>query len=1250
MKKILGLDLGVGSIGWALIETTDDNKPQRIIDIGVRVVPLNDDNDSNKFTRGQDITTNIDRTQKRTARKCYDRYQQRREALTEMLKKNGMMPDSNLMALPVLDLWQLRSNAVTEQLTLPEIGRVLYHINQKRGYKHAKDENGDDKKQRDYVAAINERHKELKEKGLTIGQHFFSKLKESEYINDDGRKSYNYRIKEQVLPRQAYEEEFDKIMACQKQYYPTLLTEDFINHIRNHIIFYQRKLKSCKHLVSVCEFERRCFYDRDGNVIRDKSGNIVYDGPRVAPKTSPLFQLCKNWEAVNNIHFRNRRNDELFISREQRKAMVDFLETRELLKLQDIYQILGITKKDGWWAGEAVGRGIKGNSTRIALANALSLEPNAEELLRFNLKYEESKKVDEETGEIKMKVSSSFQDEPLYRLWHTLYSIKEKEELSVVLKNKFGIENEETIQKLYDIDFVTPGYGNKSSKAICRILPYLQEGLMYSEACEYAGFRHSESLTSEENNRRELMKKIPNLQKNELRQPVVEKILNQMINIYNGLSDESMYGKIDEVRIELARELRQSKDERKKSSLENSKREKDNQRIIKLIQEEGVRPSRNTILKYRLWEESNKLCFYCNQPIGVKYFLEGSDAEREHIIPKALLFDNSFSNQVCACRNCNKEKKNRTAFDFMRTQLGFEDYLQRVNTMFLDKRISKAKHEHLLASYEDYIQRKKNGKETEEDKLLWEAFIDRQLRLSQYIAKKAQDILFQGCRNVWSTSGSVTDFVRHIWGFDTVLHELNLDRARMAGQTEIREIEHKGQQSQKESIVNWSKRLDHRHHAVDALAIACTKQSIIQRLNNLNASREKMSDEINTPKQEWHDEYNLLEEWVKEQQPFSHKEVVDAVSGIFISMKAGKKVVAPSKRKVFKNGKPKTVQTNILVPRGALHEEQVYGRIQQYAKTNGNTCKENRIVFKYKLGVGGMGFVFNGKETIAVVKDKKTGELSIIDDLKKSLNYVVDHGIRKILKDRLNEGFPENTTYLTNAELALAEGKTYDGTSDAQKALDKLRNLTEKPLYFNKKQHTIIRSVRCFTGLSAVQPVRYKDGKPISFVLTKNNHHSALYVDSQGKIHEMITTFWHAVERKKYGIPTIIQHPSEVWDDILQKAVDLPEEFLKLLPQQDWTFVQSFQQNEMFILGMSDEAISDALNSGNKAEISSHLYRVQSISNGDYWFRLHTETMNDKTPSAKQSMKYIRIKSISALQQQNPYKMRISVLGKIINS
>lgn len=246
MKQILGLDLGSSSIGWAIIQEGDcaENK---IIDIGCRIIPLSTD-DATQFAKGQTITKNAERTQKRAQRRGYDRYQMRRYYLTTILKRLGMLYDDSLVSLKAIELWGMRARAAREQLSLPELGRVLFHLNQKRGYKSAK---GDvaDKKQSEYLQAIANRYATIKELNITIGEFFFEKLSADS----------SFRCKDNIFPRAAYVEEFDKIISVQKQFYPQILTDEIIDEIRNRIIYYQRPLKSCKHLVARCELEARSY-------------------------------------------------------------------------------------------------------------------------------------------------------------------------------------------------------------------------------------------------------------------------------------------------------------------------------------------------------------------------------------------------------------------------------------------------------------------------------------------------------------------------------------------------------------------------------------------------------------------------------------------------------------------------------------------------------------------------------------------------------------------------------------------------------------------------------------------------------------------------------------------------------------------------------------------------------------------------------------------------------------------------------
>lgn len=1221
MKKVLGLDLGVGSIGWCLIEKDDNNTPKRILRMGSRIVPISSDEETG-YTKGNAISKNADRTVKRTARKCYDRYQLRRKALVNLLKRLGMEPNKNLMFEQTpIELWQKRADAASKEVSLEELGRVLLHINQKRGYKHSRISNSDSKETA-YVQEVNSRYDDLKAEGLTIGQHFAAKLKENEQETADGKKYYNYRIKEQVYPRHAYEEEVKQILEVQSQYNPDVLSSDVCKEIMD-IIFYQRDLKSCKNLVSLCEFESYTI---------TKDGKVINIGPKVAPRTSPLAQLSSILETANNITIRNRKNDELYISPEQRKAIADFLDNHEVMKLTDLYNILNIGRKDGWWAGKAIGKGLKGNTTKCQIREALSGLPKeqVDSLTAFNLEIDEN--VDEETGEVRKRINNTqAEQQPLYKLWHMLYSIKDNKELAGAL-NHLGIEDEESIEKLCKLDFRTAGYANKSAKAIGRILPYLMEGLMYSEACERAGFDHSRRINPD----RVLLTHLPQIQKNELRQPVVEKILNQLVNIVNTLLENE--GAIDEIRVELARELKQSKDERNEAFKRNNQNEKLNKELAERIMKYGLTPTRNRILKLKMWEESEHSCMYCGQPVDPVEFLKGVDVEREHIIPKGLLFDNSFTNQVCSCRRCNSKKGMRTAYDFIaddKGQEGLDTYIDRINDLFNRKKISRSKFNRLLASHKAYINRKALGKETDEDKELWENFIDRQLRQSQYIAKKSVDMLQQVCKNVYTTSGSVTDFVRHQWGYDELLHELNFERFKKAGLTAMVKQLHSGKEVEVERIKDWTKRLDNRHHAVDALAIACATQGMIQRLNTLNASRDVILEELNSNDQRLVDpDRSMLEKWIYVQPHISYAEAKDEIDKIVISQRPNTRITVPGKRYVTKNGKRTLAQTGIIVPRGALHAEFVYGRIMKQ-EADGFTMTP-QYVRKYKLGIGAQGFLFNGKEFYKeeLKKDSKTGLSSIVvtDKIKDVLDKIVDGGIRKRILERLNRGFVGGADYRANVAQALAN----------------LKNLDEDPIYSDDAKTRPIRTVRKYVSSSTMVAVRKdSNGKPMSFIEPDGNHHVAFYKDENGVIKESIVTKWQAVQRKLNHIPIIIDNPSQTWSEVLGRN-DVPEELLQSLPKDSSTFLLSLQIGEAFIMGMEDSDYQKALEERDMRTLSEHLYFVQNISSNNYRLRRHVESSFDITDMNKEDQRFLNIKSVNSFFNNNPHKVKITILGDII--
>jgi len=1165
--------------------------------MGSRVAPLTNLGDDKAFSKGEAFTANQKRTARRTMRRGFARYQLRRYRLRRELEKVGMLPDAALIQLPLLELWELRERAATagEHLTLPELGRVLCHINQKRGYRHVKSDaaaivgdEGEKKKDSNsaYLAGIRANDEKLQGEHKTVGQYFAEQLRQSQSESPTG--GISYRIKDQIFSRQRYINEYDQIMAAQRVHYPDILTDAFIRMLRDEVIFMQRPLKSCKHLVSLCEFEKQERVMRvqqdDGKGGRQLVERKVKFGPKVAPKSSPLFQLCRIYEAVNNIRLTRPDGSPRGITPEERAKIVAHLQSSASLSFAALKKLL---KEKAIIADQLTTKsGLKGNSTRVALAAALQPYPQYHHLLDMELETRmmSVQLTDEETGEVTERevavVTDSYVRQPLYRLWHILYSIEERDAMRRALITQLGMKEEDLdgglLDQLYRLDFVKPGYGNKSAKFICKLLPQLQQGLGYSEACAAVGYRHSNSPTSEEITERTLLEKIPLLQRNELRQPLVEKILNQMINLVNALKAE--YG-VDEVRVELARELKMSREERARMTIQNDKRKKANGKVAARIRQCGLYPTKPRIQKYMLWEEAGRQCLYCGRSIEEEQCLNGDDMEVEHIIPKSVLYDDSYGNKTCACHECNQTKGNRTALEYIRAKGWEAEYMERINGLLDKKAISYSKHQRLRWLKED----------------IPSDFLERQLRLTQYISRQAMAILQQGIRRVSASEGGVTARLRSLWGYDDILHTLNLDRYDSMGETE--RVSREGETTEKLRIKDWSKRKDHRHHAIDALVVASTRQGYIQRLNRVSSEseREAMSGEIEVQKATKIDKLSLLERWLTQRPHLSVRAVSDKVAEILISYRPGKRAVTRGRniyRKKTADGREVTcVQRGVLVPRGELMEASLYGKILSQGR--------ERIVKRYPL-----------------------------HDLK---GEVVDPRLRELIAEYNQEITSKVKAKGTPLYLDAAE----------------------------KQEVRSVRCYVTQPSVAKAIPIRFDErGRAITFVQSGSNHHLAIYRTPKGKLVESIVSFWDAVNRARYGLPLIIKYPRKAMEQVIQRE-DIPESVLSLLPPADYEFVEVFQQNEMAVVGLPEEEFRRAVDTQDYRTLSEHLYRLKGISSKDYEFHYHLDTDDpDETDSSKKKKKRVRntsgripriyrIRGIGSLQKKNVHKVCVDLLGRI---
>jgi CRISPR-associated endonuclease Csn1 len=1089
--------------------------------------------------------------------------------------------------------YEWRAKAIAQKSDLEQLAIVLQKVN------------GQLNSSSGYLGAISDRNKELYFNKQTIGQHLMAKLAENPHT----------RLKNQVFYRQDYLDEFNRLWETQAQYHEEL-TNELKTEIRDVVIFYQRRLKSQKGLISFCEFESRQIELEIGGKKKIKTV-----GSKVCPKSSPLHQEFKIWQILNNVEVSEKvTNTKRPLEQEEKEILFAELNLKSKLSKADALKILFKNPKKL----DLNYKDFDGNRTQAALFDAyrkiIELSGYGEyDFTKWNaLKIMETVKTvfsglgcytDILTFDSTLE-GDALEKQPLYQLWHLLYSfegdnsIMENENLINKIATVYGLPKK-LAAIIANITFKDE-YGSVSTKAIRKILPHLKDGHKYSLACEYAGYRHSKnSLTKEEKENKVLKDKLEILPKNSLRNPVVEKILNQMVNVVNVVI--ATYGKPDEIRIELARELKKSAKKREELTNAINKTTAEHEKYKAILQKEfGItNPSRNDILRYKLYlelEPRGYKTLYSNTYIP-KEELYSKKFDIEHIIPQACLFDDSFSNKTLESRSVNIEKDKKTAFDYVLHKYGennIDEYLGRVEDLFKTGKISKTKYNKLQMKGVD----------------IPEGFINRDISDTQYIAKKAKSMLEELVKDVISTTGSVTDRLRKDWQLIDIMQELNWDKYNKLGLTEI--IENRDGQKIRR-IKDWTKRNDHRHHAMDALTIAFTKSSYIQYLNNLNARSDKSGSIYGIETKElYRDDKGKLR--FNPPMPLNdfRSETKKQLENTLISIKAKNKVATINTNISKKHGSANKKEQ--LTPRGQLHLETVYGSIQQRVvklEKVGSSFTEEQIVkvskkiyrealLKRLQEFGGdPKKAFTGKnsldknpifldvlQTQKVPEKIETFHMEIVYTIRKevdpSLNVekVIDPKVKSILENRLKK-------FNDNPKKAFV-------------------NLDESPIWLNKEKGITIKRVTIsgINNAEALHDKRDKEGnlllnangnpQPVDFVNTGNNHHVAIYRDEHGNLQENVVSFFEAMARANNRQPVI--------DKDYKKS-------------EGWQFRFTMKQNEYFVFpneltGFNPHEI-DLLNPDNYALISPNLFRVQKFSIKDYVFRHHLETTVDSNSLLK---------------------------------
>lgn len=410
------------------------------------------------------------------------------------------------------------------------------------------------------------------------------------------------------------------------------------------------------------------------------------------------------------------------------------------------------------------------------------------------------------------------------------------------------------------------------------------------------------------------------------RNPVVEQIVNEAMQVIKAIWKQYKLNPSElEIKVELARELKNSAIEREKIYKAQVNNQKQNTWIKSRLQEHNIPITDDNILKFKLYEQQRYISPYSGDPLQIELF---NEYEIDHIIPKSRLFDDSISNKVLVEGFLNKEKSNRTAWEYITQQstkykiCTIESYLKNVNEYF-------------------YGKKKKN--------LLLEKIptdmITRQIKETQYIsvAVKKELARIVGSSNVKTTTGEITSFLRSRWGLKKLFMELTEERFRQMETWDnskkwVKRYFDKEKGKNIYEIEHWSKRYDHRHHSIDALVVALTEQFHIQRLNNLNKElQDWLTEHKDEIKLEVREGESIIEAFfnLEEERRIKIQENIESFRRFDAPFDDIVKQAREKLETMIVSHKPKDsliiqfnekTQKKELKIRGALHEATLYGK------------------------------------------------------------------------------------------------------------------------------------------------------------------------------------------------------------------------------------------------------------------------------------------------------------------------------------
>lgn len=750
-KTIFGFDLGTNSIGWAVMEEDEIGIPQTIVDIGSRI-----------FLKAVEDKTptpkNMKRRMARLARRVIQRRARRRSRLQNYLISLGLLPDTvrdtsqrEAVLNALGDPYALRAKALDQQLSTHELGRAITHLGMRRGFQSNRktllSDMADDPDVLEMLAELEQENAEgrseadvlrIKEEGefkaaisaLQAEIDASTSRSLGEFLD---KQPTTVRKRNRRIGREMLKKELGLILAVQA--HPSL--SDAVKQEIIHIIFHQRPIRWDSSTIGNCSLEpnrRRAAMARlefqHFRMLQDIN-NLKYDYPQVDQETGEINGLG------------------LTLTVDDRKKLIDKLDGQRTMTWGAVKDLLGLPKRTVHFnLEEGTKKGLGGNTTACSIRGVI--------------------------GDARWKAMHDSKHHELVEDW---LKFEKKSALKTRLIGYWGFDVRTAIG-LATLE-LEPSYSNLSLKAINRILPFLEQGMIYSDARQAAGYGYEIEIV-------QVRDRLP--PPVDLRNPVVNKALHEFRRVCNALI--AQYGKPSSIRIELPRELTMNKkrkeafEKQQKANQKSNEQAKEQYLIVRLANPQlGLPeyPRRNDLIKYRLWVEQDYVSAYSGRTVSLTELFSAA-VEVDHILPYSRTLDDSYMNKVVAFVTENRDKGNRTPHEaFSGNGEDWEQMVQR------SRRLPIAKRHRILRDKLDGL----------------DDFINSQLSDTAYISREVKDYVRVLGSDVSVSKGQLTAWLRHRWGLNSLL-----------GGDE-------------------KNRTDHRHHAIDAAVTAAVSRRLYRQVVHL---------------------------------------------------------------------------------------------------------------------------------------------------------------------------------------------------------------------------------------------------------------------------------------------------------------------------------------------------------------------------------------------------------------------------------